>query len=253
MNTLKNKVAIITGGNSGIGLATARELLEKGAKVVITGRRQAAIDEAVKSLGPNATGVLADTADLTHTDALVEKVKDLYGKVDILFINAGIGSFFPLESASETQFDNIMNVNFKGAYFTLTKFLPLLSQGSSVILLSSVSATTGMQNSSVYSASKAALNSLVRVASAELAPRKIRVNSVSPGPIDTPILDKAGIDEASREGLVSAFTASVPLKRFGAASEVAKLVAFLAGEDAAFITGSDYIVDGGVSVNTIMG
>lgn len=253
MSTLKNKVAVITGGNSGIGFATAKELLERGAKVVITGRRQPAIDEAVKNLGPNVTGVLADTADLSHTDALVEKVKGLYGKVDILFINAGIGSFFPLEFASEAQFDNIMDINFKGAYFTLTKFLPLLNEGSSVILLSSISATTGMQNSSVYSASKAALNSLVRVASAELAPRKIRVNSVSPGPIDTPIMDKAGFDEASREGFIGAITASVPLKRFGASSEVAKLVAFLASEDANFITGSDYIVDGGVSVNTIMG
>lgn len=251
MNTLQNKVAVITGGNSGIGLAAAKELLEKGAKVIITGRRKSAIDEAVKQLGSNATGVLADTADLSHTDALVSKVKDIHGKVDILFINAGVGSFFPLEAATEEQFDQIMDINFKGAYFTLVKFLPLLKEGSSVIFLSSVSATTGMANSSVYSPSKAALNSLVKVAATELAPRRIRVNSISPGPIDTPILDKAGLDEATREGFVGAFKTRVPLKRFGTATEVAKLVIFLGGEDSAFITGGDYVIDGGVAVNPI--
>ncbi len=253
MSILQNKIAVITGGNSGIGFATAKELLLKGAKVVITGRRQSAIDEAVKELGPNATGILADTADLSHTDALVEKVKKLHGKVDILFINAGVGSFFPLDVATEAQFDQIMNINFKGAYFTLSKFLPLLKEGSSVILLSSVSATTGMANSSVYGPSKAALNSLVKVAATELAPRKIRVNSVSPGPIETPILDKAGLDDATREGFVTAFTARVPLKRFGTANEVAKLVAFLGSDDATFITGGDYVVDGGVAINPILG
>jgi NAD(P)-dependent dehydrogenase (short-subunit alcohol dehydrogenase family) len=251
MSTLQSKVAVITGGNSGIGLATAKELLEKGAKVVITGRRQSAIDEAVKQLGPNVTGILADTADLSHTDTLVEKVKKLHGKVDILFINAGIGHFFPLEVATEEQFDQIMDVNFKGAYFTLSKFLPLLNEGSSVIFLSSVSATTGMANSSVYGPSKAALNSLVKVAATELAPRKIRVNSVSPGPIETPILDKAGLDDATKAGFVTAFTARVPLKRFGTSKEVAKLVAFLGSDDASFISGSDYVIDGGVAINPI--
>jgi NAD(P)-dependent dehydrogenase (short-subunit alcohol dehydrogenase family) len=179
----------------------------------------------------------------------VEKVKKLHGKVDILLINAGVGLFFPLEAATEAQFDQVMNINFKGAYFTLSKFLPLLNEGSSVILLSSVSATTGMANSSVYSPSKAALNSLVKVASTELAPRKIRVNSVSPGPIDTPILEKTGLDEAAREGFVTAFKTRVPLKRFGTAEEVAKLVAFLGSDDATFITGGDYVVDGGVAIN----
>ncbi len=196
MSILQSKVAVITGGNSGIGLATAKALLEQDAKVVITGRRQSAIDAAVREMCPDATGILADTADLSHTDALVEKVKKLHGKVDILFINAGVGSFFPLDVATEEQFDRIMDTNFKGAYFTLSKFLPLLKEGSSVILLSSVSATAGMANSSVYGPSKAALNSLVKVAATELAPRKIRVNSVSPGPIETPILDKAGLDDA---------------------------------------------------------
>src|SRR5882724_1148697 len=143
MSNLSNKVAVITGGNSGIGLATAKEFLKQGAKVVITGRKQAAIDEAVRELGGNATGILADTANLQHTDALVAKVKTLYGQVDILFINAGIGTFFPIESATEQQFDQIMDINYKGAYFTLSKFIPLLKEGASVILLSSINATAG--------------------------------------------------------------------------------------------------------------
>lgn len=252
MSKLTNKVAVITGGNSGIGFATAQEFIAQGAKVVITGRKQTAIDEAVRELGSNATGILADTADLQHTEALVAKVKAQYGKVDVLFINAGVGSFFPLESATEQQFDQIMNINFKGAYFTLNKFLPLLKDGASVILLSSISATTGMANSSIYSASKAALNSLAKVAATELAPRKIRVNSVSPGPIETPIIDKMGLDAATRDGFTATMSNRIPLKRFGISGEVAKLVTFLASDDAGFITGADYVVDGGTVVNTIL-
>ncbi|MHA4809002.1 SDR family oxidoreductase [Flavitalea flava] len=252
MSRLANKVAVITGGNSGIGFSTAKEFIAQGAKVIITGRKQAAIDEAVRELGDNATGVLADTANLEHTDALVAKVKAQYGTVDVLFINAGVGSFFPLESATEQQFDQIMNINFKGAYFTLNKFIPLLKDGASVILLSSISATAGMANSSVYGASKAALNSLAKVASTELAPRRIRVNSVSPGPIETPIMDKMGLDKATRDGFAATLSSRVPLKRLGASSEVAKLVTFLASDDAGFITGADYLVDGGIVVNSIL-
>jgi NAD(P)-dependent dehydrogenase (short-subunit alcohol dehydrogenase family) len=252
MGKLSNKVAVITGGNSGIGLATAKEFIAQGAKVVITGRNQAAIDAAVQELGSNATGVLADTANLQHTDALVGTVGALYNNVDVLFINAGIGQFFPIESATEQQFDDIMSINYEGAYFTLSKFVPLLREGASVILLSSISATTGMANASVYGGSKAALNSLVKVASVELAPRKIRVNSVSPGPIDTPIFGKTGMDAAALEGFAGAIRNQVPLKRFGASSEVAKLVTFLASDDAGFITGGDYLVDGGLIVNKVV-
>jgi len=252
MSNLSNKVAVITGGNSGIGLATAKEFLKQGAKVVITGRKQAAIDEAVRELGGNATGILADTANLQHTDALVAKVKTLYGQVDILFINAGIGTFFPIESATEQQFDQIMDINYKGAYFTLSKFIPLLKEGASVILLSSINATAGLANSSVYGASKAAMNSLARIASIELASRRIRVNSVSPGPVETPIFGKLGLDTATLEGFAGAIRNRVPLKRFGASGEVAKLVAFLSSDDSSFITGSDYVVDGGISVNPVL-
>ena len=252
MSKLKDKVAVITGGNSGIGLATAKEFIAQGAKVVITGRKQTAIDEAVRELGAHATGVLADTANLEHIDALVAKVKALHSKVDILFINAGVGQFFPIESATEQQFDQIMNINYKGAYFTLSKFVPLLQEGASVILLSSINATAGMANSSVYGGSKAALNSLAKVASIELAPRKIRVNSVSPGPIDTPIFGKTGLDAATLDGFLGAIVSQIPLKRIGISSEVAKLVTFLASDEANFITGADYLVDGGIAVNTVV-
>ncbi len=162
-----------------------------------------------------------------------------------------MAAFAPVAQADEAHFDNIMDINFKGAYFTLSKFIPVLNDGASVIFLSSVNATTGMPNSSVYAASKAALNSLVKVASSELAPRKIRVNSVSPGPINTPIFSKTGMDAATMDGFATAINNRVPLKRFGAPTEVAKMVSFLASDHAAFTTGADYVVDGGVAVNAL--
>lgn len=253
MGKLANKVAVVTGGNSGIGFATAKEFIAQGAKVVITGRKQAAIDEAVKELGSNAVGMLADTADLQHTQELANEVARRFGKVDVLFINAGVASFLPIEVATESHFDEIMDINFKGAYFTLNKFIPVLNDGASVVFLSSVNATSGMPNTSVYAASKAAMNSLVKVASAELAPRKIRVNAVSPGPISTPIFGKTGLDEASLQSFASAAVNAVPLKRFGESEEVAKLVSFLGSSDAAFITGGEYVIDGGVNINQIFG
>lgn len=251
MNTLNNKTVIITGGNSGIGYATAKEMKAKGANVIITGRNHDAVTKAAGELG--VKGLIADQGDLKAIDKLVADVKEQHGSVDVLFINAGIGAFIPLHQVDEAHFDSIMNVNFKGAYFTLNKFLPILNEGASVIFLSSVSATTGMPGSSVYSASKAALNSLVKVASSELAAKKIRVNAVSPGPIQTPIFSKMGVDEATQQGMAETFSNRVPLKRMGQAHEVAKLVTFLAGSDAQFITGADYVVDGGVGVNALMG
>lgn len=250
MNTLTNKTVLVTGGNSGIGYATAKEMAARGANVIITGRNKEAVATAAAEL--KVKGMIADQADLNALDKLVADVKAQQGNVDVLFVNAGIGSFIPLHEADEAHFDSIMNTNFKGAYFTLSKFLPILNEGASVIFLSSVNATTGMPGSSVYSASKAALNSLVKVAASELAAKKIRVNSVSPGPIQTPIFDKLGLDEATMEAMATTFSNRVPLKRMGQAEEVAKLVTFLAGSDAQFITGADYVVDGGVAVNPIL-
>ena len=251
MSNFKNKVVVVTGGNSGIGYATAAAFVAAGAKVVITGRNKQAVEKAADEL--KAEGIVSDQADLKAIDKLVAEVGARHGKVDTLFINAGIAAFAPIETVTEELFDSIHGINFKGAYFTLQKFLPLLKEGSSVTLLSSVNATAAMPNSSVYGTSKAALNSLAKIAAYELAPRKIRVNSVSPGPISTPIFGKVGMSKEVADEFGAAITQRLPLKRLGASEEVAKLVTFLSSDDAAFITGVDYVIDGGVIMNPILG
>ncbi len=248
MKKLENKVAVITGGNSGIGYATAKDFLEQGAKVVITGRNQAALDEAVATLGQGVEAIVSDAANLAHTDALVAKVKERYGKVDVLFINAGIFSPAPVGYISEESFDTQFNINFRGAVFTLEKFLPILAEGASVINLSSVNAYTGMAYTAIYGATKAALNAYTRTAATELAPRKIRVNAVNPGPVATPIFAKSGLPEEALNGFAAAIQERVPMKRFGEPKEIAKLVTFLASDDASFITGSEINVDGGMAI-----
>jgi NAD(P)-dependent dehydrogenase (short-subunit alcohol dehydrogenase family) len=248
MNSLKNKIAVVTGGNSGIGLATAKEFVANGATVVITGRRQAAVDAAVAEIGGGTTGIVADAADVRQTESLVQQVKTLYGRVDVLFINAGVFMPAPLGSITEEMFDTQMGINFRGAVFTLERFLPLLSEGASVINLSSVNAYTGMANTAIYAASKAAMNSYTRTAATELAPRKIRVNAVNPGPVATEIFNKTGLPPEVVAGMAEAMQNRIPLKRFGKSEEVAKLVTFLASDDASFITGGEYNVDGGIAL-----
>lgn len=253
MTKLKNKVAVVTGGNSGIGLATAKEFIAQGAKVVITGRTQSYIDEAVQHLGSNATGILSNALSIRDTEALVSKVGSLFGKVDILFINAGVFYPTPIGQITEEGFDEQMGINFKGAIFTIEKFLPILSEGASIINLSSVNAYTGMPNTAVYAASKAALNSYTRTASTELAPRNIRINSVNPGPINTGIFGKSGLSQEMIQGFATALQNRIPLKQFGQPEDVAKLVTFLASDDASFITGAEYNIDGGINVNPLVG
>jgi len=250
MNNLSGKTAVVTGGNSGIGNATARKLKESGADVVITGRNSLAVESSANELG--VMGVVADQASLNDIDNLVSQVKDGFGDVDVLFINAGIAAFAPVEHLSEEQFDATMNVNFKGAFFTLQKFLPILRDGASVINLSSINAYTGMPNTAVYAASKAALNSLTRTAAYELAPRKIRVNSVNPGPTNTAIFGKLGMSDDAIKAFASAMQDRIPLKRFGDPEDVASLVAFLASDDASFITGAEYNIDGGTNLNPLL-
>jgi len=249
MNKHENKVAVITGGNSGIGYGIADELVAQGAKVVITGRSQNALEEAESTLGNNATGFVANQARLSDLDELVKNVGRKFGSIDTLVINAGIFHLLPIEAVSEEKFDETMNINFKGAFFTLQKFLPLLKNGSSVVFILALSATQGTQNRSVYSASKAALKSLARVAAIELAPKGIRVNSVTPGPFDTPIFSKSGAPKEKLDQFAEAIKQKVLVKRYGAPNEVGKLVSFLTSDDASFITGSDYIIDGGMSIN----
>ena len=246
---LKGKTAVITGANSGIGLATAHEFYAQGAKVFITGRKSAAIKEAAESIGKEVVAIRADQSDLGDTDELVQTVKEQAGQVDVLFINAGVAKFLPIDAIDEKTFDEMMDINFKGAFFTLQKFLPILKDGASVIFLSSISSTVAMQGSSVYSASKAALSILAKVAANELAHRKIRVNIVSPGPINTPIFEKMGLPEEQLTAFASSIQEKIPLKKFGEAQDIGKLVSFLASEESTFITGSDYIIDGGLILN----
>lgn len=242
MKNFSNKVAVVTGGNSGIGYATAKVLNEKGATVIITGRRKEAIERAASEL--NVTGLLADQSNLADIDLLVAKVKEDFGKVDILLINAGITKFSSIASMTENVFDEVMNVNFKGAYFTLSKFIPVLNDQASVVFLSSTSATISPESASVYAASKAAVNAVMKIAALELSTRKIRVNAVSPGPVATEILNKLGLDNSVETQLIN----SIPLSRLGKADEVADLIAYLSSDSASFITGSNFLIDGGQSV-----
>ena len=250
MSNLNGKVAVVTGGNSGIGFASAKELKNQGAKVVIAGRDPQKVSNAAQELG--VTGFVSDVSDLSAIKSLVDQVKNEFGSVDILFVNAGIFQPAPVGQISEEMFDHQMGINFKGAVFTTERFLPILNDGASIINLSSVNAYTGMPNTAVYAASKAALNAYTRTAATELAPRKIRINSVNPGPVSTPIFGKTGMPEEQLSGFAQAMQNRVPLKRFGQPEDVAKLVSFLASDDASFITGSEYNIDGGININPLL-
>jgi NAD(P)-dependent dehydrogenase (short-subunit alcohol dehydrogenase family) len=247
MGKLEGKVAVITGGNSGIGLATAKEFKEQGARIVITGRDQKTLDEAKREIGGDVLAVRSDTSNLTEIDKLFNVVKEKFGKIDVLFVNAGVGRFVPVEAVTEEVFDSIMNINFKGAYFTIQKALPLLNDNASIVLNASIVANIGMPNSSVYAASKAALITLARTLSAELVGRGIRVNVVSPGPVTTPILGRSGLPQDVLEETTKSIEAQVPMKRFGRPEEIAKTVLFLASSDSSFLLGTEIVADGGMS------
>jgi NAD(P)-dependent dehydrogenase (short-subunit alcohol dehydrogenase family) len=240
---LEGKVALVTGGNSGIGLATAKEFAREGARVVITGRDARTLDAAAREISGEVLALRSDAARLSDIDKLYAAVGERFGRLDVLFVNAGVAQFAPVEETDEELFDQIMDINFKGAYFTVKKALPLLADGASVVLNASVVAHVGFPNSSVYSASKAALLSLVRTLSADLAGRGIRVNAVSPGPVETPIFGRTGLPEEAKQG----FGEQVPLKRLGRPEEIAKAVLFLASSDSSFLVGTEIVADGGVS------
>ncbi len=246
MRRLEGKVAVVTGGNSGIGLATAKRLQEEGARVAISGRSKNTLDEAVRTIGNGVIAVQADVAKLADVDKLYAEVSQKLGKIDVLFVNAGVAKFAPLAETSESSYDEQFDINIKGAYFTIQKALPLLKEGASIILNTSVADSKGTMGTSAYSATKAALRSLARTAAAELVERGIRVNTVAPGPIVTPIFGRTGLPKESVDEFAKEIVAKVPMKRFGQPEEVAAAVAFLASQDASYITGVEINVDGGM-------
>ncbi len=246
MKRLHGKTAVITGGNSGIGLATAKDFIAEGAEVIITGRNKDAVDKAVADLGAGVKGIVSDTSNFSHIKALAGQVAALFPKIDILFVNAGIGKFAPIELVDEAHFDEQFSINVKGAYFTIQQLLPLINDGGSIILNTSVNAHIGMPNASVYSATKAAVITFARTLSAELLPRNIRVNAISPGPVTTNILSKTGVPADQLAQVTQGIQDMVPLGRFGRAEEIARIATFFASDDSSFILGAELIADGGV-------
>jgi len=241
MGKLQGKVAVITGGTEGIGLAVAQLFVREGAYVFITGRRQKELDEAVTAIGSNVTGVQGDVAKLADLDRLYETVGKVKGRIDIIFANAGIAEFVPLGKVSEGHFDKLFSINVKGALFTVQKGLPLLNDGGSIILTGSVYGVKGAAAFGVYAASKAAIRSFVRTWTADLKDRRIRSNVISPGPIRTPQLSRQSADVIAR------IVSTVPMGRIGEPDEVAKAALYLASDDSSFVTGIELFVDGGIA------
>lgn len=246
MSRLNGKVAVVTGGNSGIGLASAQRLQKEGARVAISGRSQKTLEEASKILGKDALVVQADVSKLPEIDKLYSAVAAKFGKIDILFVNAGIATFAPFAQFTEAAYDQLFDVNAKGAFFTVQKALPHLNDGASIILNTSVAGQIGTALGAAYGATKAAMRSFVRSMAAALIERNIRVNAVAPGPIATPIFDRVGLGKQQADELAEGFKSMVPMKRFGTPEEVAATVAFLASSDSSYITGVEINVDGGV-------
>jgi NAD(P)-dependent dehydrogenase (short-subunit alcohol dehydrogenase family) len=246
MAKFDGKVALVTGGNSGIGLATAKRLAAEGATVYITGRRKAQLDAAVKEIGPKAIGVVGDVSKLADLDRLFDEIKSKSKKLDVIFANAGGGEFLPLAQATEAHFDKWFGINVKGLLFTVQKGLPLMPDGAAIIFNGSVAGSKGMATFGVYCATKAAVRSLARTWAAELKDRKIRVNVVSPGPIKTPAIKELTGSQEQADAMFAEMTKGIPLGRAGEADEIAKVVSFLASDDASYVNGIELFVDGGM-------
>jgi NAD(P)-dependent dehydrogenase (short-subunit alcohol dehydrogenase family) len=244
---LDGRVAVVTGGNSGMGLATARRFAAEGAKVVVTGRRQQELEAAAKEIGGVAIGVRADVTSMADLDRLYAAVKEKHGRVDVLFANAGVAEFVPFGQVNEEHFDKAFNSNVKGLFFSVQKALPLIPDGGSIILTASVASIKGREATSVYRATKAAVRSFARTWTADLKARKIRVNVISPGPIETPMFDSLGGTAEGTRGLKAGMAAMVPLGRLGQPDEIAKAAVFLASDDSSFVTGVELFVDGGMA------
>lgn len=249
MKKLEGKIAVVTGGTTGIGQAAARLFHDEGARVFVTGRSEQTLAEAKESLPDGITTIRSDASRLEDIDELAATLKEKAGRIDVLYVNAGIAKFLPFESITPEIFDDMFATNMRGAYFTIQKLLPLLGDGSSIVLTTSIAADLGMATSSAYGATKAALSSLARTLSNELAPRGIRVNEVSPGMIETPIYTKLGMSADQVSGFKGMMMDMVPVKRMGAAEEVAKAALFLASDDSSYLLGSKIRIDGGFALN----
>jgi NAD(P)-dependent dehydrogenase (short-subunit alcohol dehydrogenase family) len=247
MNRLQNKRVLITGGTTGIGLATAQEFLAEGAKVIVTGNNPATLDAARAQLQGNIELIASNAGDVAAQSNLVVRIKQQLGGLDAVFINAGVGDFRPIEAFDEAGFDRTIAINLKGPYFLIQALLPLLANPSSIVLNTSINAHIGMPNSSVYAASKAALISMARTLSGELVDRGVRINAISPGPVTTPIYGKLGMPAEQLQGMAQHIQSQIPMKRFGDPVEIAKAAVFLASDESSFMLGSEMIVDGGMS------
>jgi len=248
MSRLQNKTAVITGGGSGIGFAAAKEFIAEGAKVIITGRNKTELDKAVQELGDGAYAVVADTSKVDAIKTLRQEVEKIFPSLDVLFINAGIVKFGNMETVTEEVFDEQFNTNFKGAYFTIQQLLPLFKSGGSIILNTSINAHIGRPSISVYGATKGALLTLAKNLSAELMPRKIRVNAISSGPVNTPLHSGKGLTEEQAIQYRKDLIAQIPVGRLGEPSEIAKAIVLFASDEAAYIIGAEILADGGMSL-----
>ena len=247
MKKLEGKVALITGGNSGIGQAISLEFANEGANIAIFGRNQATLNETKNLIGNGTLTVQGDVTNLDDLEKLFKQTTEQKGKIDVLVVNAGIARVSPLSETTESFFDQVSDINFKGAFFTVQKALPYLNDGASIILLSSVVNIKGFPGFSVYAATKAAVRSLSRSWASELSPRGIRVNTLSPGPIETPIFDKMGLPREALDGFAEGMIQQVPLGRFGKPQEMAKAALFLASDDSSYVQGAELSADGGVA------
>lgn len=244
---LAGKIALVTGGTAGIGLATAQRFVAEGAFVFITGRRPAELDAAVQLIGSQAFGIQGDVSNLADLDRAIATIKEQKGRLDVLFANAGIAEFAPPDAVTEAQFDRQFDINVKGTFFTVQKALPLLPDGAAIVLMASVVGSKGSDSSSVYSATKAAIRSLARTLTTDLKARRIRVNAVSPGPIETPGLNSILATPEQVAQFKAQMAGAVPLGRIGEADEIAKAVVFLASDDSSYVTGVELFVDGGMA------
>jgi NAD(P)-dependent dehydrogenase (short-subunit alcohol dehydrogenase family) len=244
---LDGKIALITGGTAGIGLATAQLFQQEGAQVIVTGRNPKTVEGAQKALGPGALAVASDASHLAQTDALMKIVSEKFGRLDVLFANAGVTQFAPVEQVDETFFDRHFDLNVKGLFFTVKKSLGLLSDGGAVLLNASVAASKGFAGASIYSATKAAVRSFGRTLAAELASRRIRVVTISPGPVATALFSKLEMPKEAADAVAAGWAAGVALKRMGQPEEIARLALFLASDEASFITGTEVFADGGLA------